>query len=133
MTVFEAEGGCLCGSIRYRVNGEVVLSGNCHCESCRRQTSSPITSFFRIRKEAVSFIGSALSRYPSSKGVERTFCGNCGSPVGFEADRRPDEIDLYTMTLDFPEKMSPKAHYHWDESVSWLHIGDDLDKVTGST
>jgi len=133
MSDVEAEGGCLCGHVRYRVKGEVILSGNCHCESCRRQTSSPITSFFRVRRREVTFNDAVLSRYASSPGVERTFCGKCGSPISFETERRPDRLDLFTLTLDFPDKMSPKAHYHWDESVSWLDVGDDLEKVAGST
>ncbi len=133
MREFEGEGGCFCGNIRYRVNGEVIWTGNCHCESCRRQTSSPLTTFFCIPTDAVSFSGDVPKHYISSPGVRRTFCGTCGSPLGFEADRRPGEIDLFTMTLDFPEKMSPEAHYFWNESVSWLHIDDDLEKRTGNT
>ena len=38
-------GRCLCGDIRYQYTGTPVKILHCHCESCRRHASSPITSF----------------------------------------------------------------------------------------
>ena len=34
------EGGCLCGAVRYRVEGEPALSSVCNCTSCQRRTGS---------------------------------------------------------------------------------------------
>jgi hypothetical protein len=34
------DGGCLCGSLRYRVTGEPVRSTVCHCRFCQRVTGS---------------------------------------------------------------------------------------------
>lgn len=33
-------GGCLCGAIRYRAQGEPYHQTHCHCETCRRQKIS---------------------------------------------------------------------------------------------
>jgi len=33
-----AEGGCLCGAVRYSVTGTPVARTLCHCISCRRAT-----------------------------------------------------------------------------------------------
>ena len=35
-------GRCLCGAIQYEYSGAPTLVVHCHCESCRRQTSSPV-------------------------------------------------------------------------------------------
>ena len=32
------EGGCQCGAIRYRIEGEFMGSGACHCRSCQYST-----------------------------------------------------------------------------------------------
>ena len=39
------DGGCLCRAIRYRVHGEPLRSGVCHCRSCRKAASSPTLPF----------------------------------------------------------------------------------------
>ena len=33
-----ASGGCLCGGVRYRVQGPLRPILQCHCEMCRRAT-----------------------------------------------------------------------------------------------
>ena len=74
------------------------------------------------------FHGNNLSVYRSSEGVERGFCGKCGSPISFRTEDRPGEMELYTASLDFPEKVVPQAHVHWGERLPWLAILDDLKK-----
>jgi hypothetical protein len=128
MTEIIADGGCMCGSVRYSVKGEVLWAGHCHCESCRRQTSSLMTSFFCVYEKNMMFVGDALQAYSPSKDVERGFCKNCGTPMYYMHASRPGEIDLYAVTLDNPENFKPKSHYHWDEKLSWLHVNDGLSK-----
>lgn len=128
MVEIVADGGCLCGSVRYTLKGELLWAGHCHCESCRRQTSSPITSFFCVYEKDMMFMGNALETYASSKGVERGFCKKCGTPMYYMNENRPGEIDLYATSLDNPENYKPLAHYHWDEKLSWLHADDNLPK-----
>jgi hypothetical protein len=45
-------GRCLCGGIRFEYGSEngnaELFAGHCHCESCRRQTASPFTTFVGV-------------------------------------------------------------------------------------
>lgn len=125
-----ADGGCLCGAVRYTVNGEVLWSGHCHCESCRRQTSSPVASFFCVKEQDMMFHGDNIGTHASSEGVERGFCRSCGSAVYYMNNQRPGEIDLHAMTLDNPDMFEAQAHYHWNEKLPWLEIHDNLPKET---
>ena len=93
-------GHCLCGGVRFRTTGLVRASGHCHCESCRRAASSPVTTFFTVPRKGTELSGESLRYYASSPGVRRGFCGNCGSPMSFETERRPEDIDLYVASLD---------------------------------
>jgi len=123
----ELSGRCLCGGVRFKVNGEILSAGHCHCESCRRATSSPVTTFFTVRRSDAE-IGGSLRFYASSPGVKRGFCGNCGSPMSFQTDERPNEMDFYVASLSDGLHVEIHEHWHWDERVDWLNVTCDLPK-----
>lgn len=124
MTV--TRGRCLCGEVTYEFSGAERWRAYCHCESCRRNTSSPVTAFFGVPRGAFRFTGRAPAAYVSSPGVRRLFCGRCGSPMAYESDRWPDEIHLYAASLDDPEAYRPQAHVHVAEQLPWFDVKDDL-------
>jgi hypothetical protein len=119
-------GHCLCGDIRYEFRGPHRWAGHCHCESCRRNTSSAFTTWFGVPKAAHRFTGAAPAIYQSSPGVKRYFCATCGTPMAFESHRWPDEIHLYAASLTDSRDFAPKFHVHVAEKVPWIEIGDDL-------
>ena len=125
------KGRCLCGAVTYEFEGPVNWSSYCHCESCRRNTSSPVTAFIGVPRSAYRFTGAIPKAYESSKGVRRHFCGACGSPVAYDADAYPDEIHFYVAGLEDPEAQPPGAHAFYQERLSWFHISDDLPKSEG--
>jgi hypothetical protein len=121
-------GRCLCGNIRYSYTGAVVWTAHCHCESCRRNTSSPVTTFFAVPLEGFSFSGET-GAYQSSPGVTRRFCINCGTPMSYENEELPGEIHLYAASLDEHGDFAPQRHDFWNERVPWLNIADPLPKL----
>ena len=119
-------GRCLCGAVRYRAEPPWNWVAHCHCESCRRATSSPVTTFFAVPQARFAFIGEAPRAHASSPGVRRTFCGTCGSPIAFEHEDAPDEIHVYAVTLDDAADLTVEQHDYWSERLPWLHFADDL-------
>ncbi|MDE0809608.1 MAG: GFA family protein [Alphaproteobacteria bacterium] len=53
----ETTGHRLCGAMKYAFTGPLNQSGHCHCESCRRQITSPMTSFLGVPNEAFKWTG----------------------------------------------------------------------------
>lgn len=120
------KGGCLCRAITFEASGEPNWVAYCHCESCRRTTSSPATAFFGVPYSGFRYTTGTPQVYRSSPGVRRSFCGSCGSPMAFEAESLPDEIHLYVTALDNPEALCPRGHVHTGEQLSWFEVDDDL-------
>ncbi len=121
-------GRCLCGDVAYEYSGPENWRGHCHCESCRRNCSAAIVSFFGVPRTAYRFTGAEPGVYESSPGVRRLFCRRCGTPMAYDADRYPNEIHFYAASLDDPENYAPEFHVHCGERLAWLNVADDLPK-----
>lgn len=118
-------GRCLCGDIRFEYRGEPVETMHCHCESCRRHTSSPVTTFVILGKDSFRYTRGKPVAYASSPGIERTHCGRCGSPIAYE---NKDEFALYACTLDDATGLKPEYHSWFAEKMPWLEIADALSR-----
>ncbi len=112
------QGGCLCGALRFAARGKPLWIAHCHCHSCRRNTGSAFATFVGYQQ--------AQFRNASSPGVTRSFCGTCGTPLTYAAERWPGEVHVYVCTLDRPEAFEPKAHVHVGEQLPWLRLDDGL-------
>ncbi|HIP78383.1 MAG TPA: GFA family protein [Kiloniellaceae bacterium] len=125
-------GHCLCGAVSYEYDGPENWRGHCHCESCRRTTASPFTTFFGVDRTACRFTGAEPAVYHSSPGVRRLFCPTCGTPIAYESDRWPEETHFYAATLEDSRDFAPEFHVFWSERLPWVHLHDDLPKNDGS-
>ena len=119
-------GGCLCDAIRYEFDGPPEWVVHCHCDSCRRQVSSPIATFVGVLKPNFRFTAGKPQAYASSPGVSRSFCPQCGSPIAYETTRLPDEIHLFHGTLDDPGALAPTAHVFTADQLPWFEVHDGL-------
>ena len=113
----------MCGDIRYEFTGPMLDIVHCHCESCRRHSSSPFSTFFNIDRKGFRYTQGTPVLYKSSPGVERTHCGRCGAPISYENAR---EFALFACTLEDFSKLKPEAHIMVGEMVPWLEFRDEL-------
>lgn len=120
------DGGCLCGAVRYRVEGEPDTSGICHCETCRRAASAPTLPYAVFSSDRFAFSKGQPAEYNSSPKVTRTFCGKCGSPLTYRTADVPDRIDVMICSLDDPGSIIPSFHVWLREKVTWTQVSDGL-------
>ncbi len=125
-------GRCLCRAVHWEYDGAPNWVAHCHCESCRRNCSTAIVTFVGVPRTAFRQNGEAPKVFESSPGVRRQFCGQCGSPVAYDADYYPHEIHLYAAGHDHPEGLRPQAHVFHAEALPWLHVEDGLKRFPGS-
>ncbi len=102
-----AEGGCLCGRIRYRLLKDAQRVTVCHCSFCQRATGSAymIEPIFGI--DDVEVLAGTPKVYDhrsegSGKMVHVHFCADCGTKLLLTFERWPDLLGLYVGTLDQP-------------------------------
>ena len=119
-------GGCRCGAARYRAVGKPVWVAHCHCVDCRKSAGAAFVTWAGWRREAFAWDKDTAQAYQSSPGVERRFCGTCGTPLTYRGGRWPDEMHVQVATLDDPESLAPRAHVNVARQLSWIHLDDGL-------
>ena len=122
------KGHCHCGAVHWESQAEAAWS--CHCADCRRNCAAPVTAFFGLPHEAVAWSGSKPQIYNSSDGVERLFCGACGTQMAYRTARDAVNIHMYTATLECPGDVPPKFHVFHSDHVSWLELKDKLPRYS---
>lgn len=120
------QGRCLCGSVRYEIDGPVVYVVHCHCSMCRKHHGAGFVTWavapasgFRITAGA-----DAIRRYESSPGTHRAFCSTCGS-VTPELAPSGEHVIAPAANLegDLP---APQLHMFVASKADWYQITDGL-------
>ncbi len=118
-------GGCLCGAVRYRYDGELGgslgLITQCHCGQCRKAQGGP-ASVAPATAEALEFTAgrSLIRELESSPGKFRAFCGCCGSPLYSRRVESPKAIRLRLGAFDDPPPdLRIEAHIYCIDQAPW--------------
>jgi hypothetical protein len=105
------EGGCYCGEVRYRAEGEPMLKAQCHCRACQSLSGGAPNLFMLMPAAGFNFTTGSpktFARKDIEHPVERSFCATCGTHL---ANRRPglDAVVLKIGTLDDPSLFGKPA------------------------
>lgn len=114
-----SEGGCLCGAVRYRVEGQAASSSVCFCRSCRLASGASPVAWVVFGRRWFHLHQGRLTTIRSSPPVRRSFCSQCGTPIAYEHDDEPDIIELNTMTFDAPQRHPPAYEIWHQDRVPW--------------
>ena len=105
-------GSCLCGKVRYMLEGEPFLTGVCHCADCRKESGSVFT--FYAKWPLAAFRVTGLVR--TSHG--RSFCPDCGSRL---FNLHDDDVEVRLGTLDdAPSGLTPMQEGWTIRREPWL-------------
>lgn len=127
--VARATGGCLCGAVRFEIDGPLRPSVACHCEQCRR-TSGHHVSATNCASDHLTFLEwSGLAWYRSSDFAERGFCRTCGGNLFYRhvEDGVPGpRISIMTGSLNQPTGLATAGHIFAGEKSDYYSIVDGL-------
>src|SRR3954466_5912877 len=97
-------GSCLCGNVRYEIDGEIGDFGYCHCTSCRKASGTAHAANAPVERAAFTLVSGqdTLREFESTPGKLRAFCSRCGSPIYAYLATSPDSIRIRLGSLDTP-------------------------------
>lgn len=118
----ELNGGCICGTIRYRLSEpQIVLM--CHCKNCQQRTGSAFNlSMLVLRRHFQVTEGDTITReLPGGSGAlhRQHFCPDCMVRTHTEMLAHPDIINVRAGTLDDPSIARPIAQIWTSLAQPW--------------
>jgi hypothetical protein len=118
-------GGCLCGAVRYRVDGPLRPVVACHCRQCRRQSGHHYAAT-SARREDVTIEGAeSITWYRASDEAARGFCKVCGSAL-FWAREHGERLSILAGSLDDPTGLQLVGHIYVADKGPYYRIADGL-------
>jgi hypothetical protein len=120
-----ATGGCLCGAVRYRVDGRLRPVVACHCKQCRRQTGHHYAATAARRADVTISGLNGVTWYRASGSAERGFCATCGSAL-FWAPIDGARLGLLAGSLDDPTGLQLAGHIFVADKGDYYTIADGL-------
>ncbi len=128
-------GSCLCGTVRYEIDGEFERFYLCHCQHCRKDTGSAHAASLFATQATLTWIAGedkvTTFNLPSTRH-SKSFCSLCGSALpGLQAEGKLLVVPAGSLDTDLHIK--PDAHIFmaskagWD---SWLEEIPKLEKFT---
>lgn len=120
------KGGCLCGAMRYEIDGPLTDVGNCHCSMCRRFHGAAFATYAKISAENFRWLSGQelLTVYETSPGKGWAFCRVCGSSLGVPTHGKLSDLALGL--LDTDPGVRPTEHMFVGSKAAWHEITDSL-------
>jgi len=124
------EGGCLCGAVRYALYQPALQTCLCHCEDCRKASGAHAVAWTFFHTGAIKWTrgNPKMIRFADR---ERSFCGDCGTPLMFFDPSIPHLFEVSTCSLDNPAEFPPKDQCWLADSVAWSEGIHNLPRYTG--
>jgi len=121
-------GSCLCGEVRFEIEGEFERFYLCHCGRCRKDTGSAHAANLFSSTAALQWIsGKHKVRQfdlPSTRHG-KCFCSTCGSALPM-VQMNGKLLVVPAGSLDSEVRIRPDAHLFVASKASW---DDALDQV----
>jgi hypothetical protein len=123
------EGGCSCGSVRYRLAAEPLFVHCCHCLNCQRQTGSAFVVNLLIEAACVDVVAGepVPVDVPRDDGSPQRVwrCPECQVAV---FSRYSGDAFRYVRggTLDDPSSVEPDVHIFTRSKLPWVVLPDGV-------
>ena len=119
-------GSCLCGAVRFSIEGEFERFYLCHCSHCRKDTGSAHAANLFSATARLQWLsgGDKVTTYalPATRHT-RCFCPICGSALPHAAG---EFLAVPAGSLDTDLRRRPDAHIFVTSRASWDKALEDI-------
>ena len=122
-------GGCACGEVRYRVEGDPMFVHCCHCTSCHTETGSAfaVNALYESGR-VITTKGepeAVLTPSESGRGQQVWRCPTCRVALWSNYGGAVDKIRFVRVgTLDNPAAFPPDIHIYTRSKLPWVRLPD---------
>lgn len=120
------EGGCACGTVRYRLSSAPMFVHCCHCRDCQRQTGSAFAINALIETDRITRLAGELEpiAMPTESGRPHDVyrCRACQTAVWSDYGGRPTLRFVGVGTLDDPAVLAPDVHIYTRSKLPWIEL-----------
>jgi len=122
---FPLEGGCTCGSVRYRMTTAPMYVHCCHCRWCQRETGSAfaINAMIEADRGSVRQGKQEVILTPRiiGQGQKIARCPNCRVALWSNYAGAGDKVRFVRVgTLDDPDRLPPDIHIFTASKQPWV-------------
>jgi len=118
-------GGCQCGAVQYRVEGNIRDVVVCHCGQCRR-SHGHAPGYSAARRAEMTLEGEgAITWYRSSDQAQRGFCRHCGSALFWQREGAPN-VSIAAGSLNPPTGLKTVRHIYAADKGDYYTIADGV-------
>lgn len=122
-------GGCLCGAVRYQVEGDPVMTGRCCCTSCQKLSGGGHADNMAFVEDGLSITGEVRDFiWTADSGAQVTtgFCPRCGSPLFGQSSSMPGIKVVRVGSLDDPSIYAPQMLVYASRRHPWAVVDEAL-------
>ena len=119
MSDIRITGGCQCGAVRYALHAQPTEPRICHCRMCQKHAGSFFGAFANIGMKDFELTRGELGLFRSSGDGDRTFCRDCGTPLGY-LHISGDRMAIMIGSLDDPAAIRPTTQYGVEARMPWF-------------
>lgn len=127
----KTNGGCLCGQLRYAIDGVPSFQYNCHCRDCQRMSGAAYLPIVALPANCVSVAGEVswyARRAGSGREAVEGFCPTCGSRVFGKGEGVAGLLLVCAGTLDEPALFEPAADIFTRAAPYWDMMDPVIEK-----
>jgi hypothetical protein len=126
-------GSCLCGKVKYKIEGDFDAFFLCHCTRCQKDTGAAHAANLASTSAKLEWVSGqelvTTFALPSTRH-QKSFCRECGAALpGYHLEGKLLIAPAGGLDVDVP--IAPTAHIFYADKASWEKDLEELKKFEG--